>query len=151
MSLTGAQSRQTARASAALPAAGAFDAAPTAMPCETASSVSLFATYTRGGAAGSTRLRVEVSPYAATTAGVENWFQLGLYEPDVIVPGSDAASAIQRDAVLYVATGAAAENFVYGPIQLDGTVMRMRVAAAEVGNVGAPGALHLVALFQKRG
>ena len=48
----GAQSLQTARAAAALPAAGAYDAAPTELSCQAAGAVTLFTTYTRAGVGG---------------------------------------------------------------------------------------------------
>lgn len=145
----GAQSLQTARAAAALPAAGAYDAAPTELSCQAAGAVTLFTTYTRAGVGGSVRLRVQVSPYAADIVGVQNWFQLSLYAAAVLAAGADANSFVQRETILYTSTAAGAETFAYGPIRLDGTISRLRIAAAEVGAQGTPGACEIVALFQQ--
>lgn len=134
---------QTARASAALPAAGAYDATPRELYCMGFQRVLLSFTYTRGGAAGAFAFRVEVSPDTNST----NWHRLTLYSGAAVVPGADAQSDIQREAVEYQATGAGAEQFVFGPLALGGTVERIRVSAAETGNVGAPGTLAIQANF----
>lgn len=138
----------TLRASAALPAAGAWDAAPTVMFAEDTDHVTLYASYTRGGAAGSVRIRVEVSPYSLDMAGVEDWFCPSVKQVGAFAAGADVASALQRESgVLYTATGAAIENVLYGTIELGRAAARMRVYAQEVGNVAAPGTLHVVGLM----
>ena len=57
--------QQTARVSAILPAAGAFDAAPLELACPGFDFVTLFITYTRGGAGGSVRMLPEFAPFSA--------------------------------------------------------------------------------------
>jgi len=136
----------TLRASAALAAAGAWDATPTEAFVEDAKAITLFFSYTRGGAAGSARLQVEMSPYSAAVAGVENWFRASVKNVGAFAAGADTNSGIQREnGVLYTAVGAAIENVLYGSLTLDRSVQRIRVNAQEVGNVGAPGTLHIVA------
>lgn len=135
--------QQVARAAAALPAAGAYDAAPTELYCNSFETVTLWFTYTRGGAAGAFAFRVDVSPDGAGTA----WFRQTIYSPAAVVTGADSQSDVQREAIEYGATGAAAELFVYGPITLGGMIERIRIAAAETGNVGAPGNLAIRAVF----
>ena len=134
---------QTARASAALPAAGAYDLAPTEMPCPGFQKVMLSLAYTRGGAAGAFAFRVETSP--ASSGAV--WHRTVLINAPAVVPGADSQGDVQRNAMEYQATGAAIERFIYGPIDLGGAVERIRIAAAETGNVGAPGTLAITANF----
>lgn len=133
--------QQVARAAAALAAAGAWDAAPVEMGCPDFYFVTLFLSYTRGGAGGSFDFRVDVSPDGTT------FYQTSIYAPGIVVPGADTGADVQREFVNYQATGAGAETFVYGPIELRGTVKEMRVVAREVGNVGAPGTLAVTAVF----
>lgn len=134
---------QVARAAAALPAGGAYDAAPAALFCPGFQNVLLSLTYTRGGAAGAFRIRVEFSPDSTGA----NWYQAALYSPSAVVPGADSQSDVQRETAEYQATGAAAESFVFGPIHLAGTVERIRISASETGNVAAPGTLAIQANF----
>lgn len=144
VSLLGEYTRQqTARAAALLPAAGAFDAAPIAMLCPYMVYVSLFPTYTRGGAGGSFAFKLEASPDSTGT----KWYQLCLYAVGVITAGLDVQGSMQRESYLYKAVGAAAESFVFGPILLAGTIQRLRLFAQEVGNVGARGTLEVRAFY----
>ena len=132
---------QTARAAAALAAVGAWDAAPVAMTCGDFHFVTLYMKYTRGGAGGSFDFRIDVSPDKT------NYYQTAIYAPGAVVAGADTGSDIQREHINYQATAAGAESFVYGPIELRGTVEAMRVVAREVGAVGTPGTLGVVAVF----
>jgi len=134
---------QTARVSAALPAAGAYDAAPLELACPGFKTALLSLAYTRGGAAGAFAFQVEISP--ASSGAV--WHRIMLYSAPAVVPGSDAQSDIQREAVEYQATGAAIERLAFGPINLGGAVERIRIPAAETGNVGAPGTLEIIVNF----
>jgi hypothetical protein len=135
--------QQTARASAALPGAGAFDAAPIEMYCPGFDHVTLFVTYTRGAAGGAVTLRPEFSPDSAGTA----WFRMALYDPAIVAAGTDAASLVQRETVAYGATAGGAQTFVFGPIPLSGTIERLRVACAESGVVGTPGTCAILARY----
>lgn len=134
---------QVARASAALPAAGAYDAAPTELYCPGFENVLLSFEYTRGGAAGAFGFKVETSPVSSGDV----WHQVTLCSSPAVVPGADAASAFQRESTIYTATGAAIEKFVFGPVKLGGAVERIRVSCHETGNVGAPGTVKVTANF----
>ena len=138
---------QTVRASAALPAAGAYDATPLELHCSKFDFVTFYVSYTRGAAGGAVDLALQVSPRSTDLAGVEDWFQQSILAGGAVVANADTTSLIQREAVSYGATGAAIENFVYGPVELRGTVERLRVPCAESGAVGSPGTAHIVAVF----
>lgn len=137
----------TLRASAALPAAGAWDAAPTESSVMGADHIALNFTYTRGAAGGAFDWQLWVSIYAVAgnvPAGADEWVAESLYAAGAVVPGADSTSTAQRELESYTATGAAAESFVFGPIQLLGTIERVRVRARESGVVGTPGTLAIV-------
>lgn len=140
----------TMRASAALEAAGAWDAAPTEQNIAGGDKLRLSLTYTRGGAAGAFEFQVEASIYSIAgnvPAGAAEWVTQALYEPGLLAAGVDEVSLMQRESVSYTATGAAAEDFFPTPIDLAG-LERVRVRARETGNVGAPGTLSIVAEVQ---
>ncbi len=134
---------QTARASAALPAAGAFDASPTEMPCSGFNSVMLFITYTRGAAGGDMQFKVEGSPVSSG----DSWFQQGLYAAGTVASGADVVSNVQREEVEYGSTGATAEKVMFGPIDIRGCE-RLRIPAQESGVAGTPGTAAIEAVFR---
>lgn len=133
---------QTARASAALPAAGAWDAAPTEMACPGFESCTLYISYTRAAAGGDMRFRIDVSPNSTGTV----WHRASIYAPGAVASGSDTVSNLQRDAVEYGSTAAGAETVVYGPLDIRGSE-RLRVACAESGAVATPGTVSIEARF----
>lgn len=133
---------QVARASAALPAAGAFDTSPTVMRCPAFQKVTLFIEYTRGGAGGKVKVKIETSP--VNTGDV--WHMPDLYNPATPVAGADSVSPIQREYLEYGATGAAIEKHEI-PVYLGGAVERLRIACAESGAVGTPGTCKITASF----
>ena len=133
---------QTARASAALPAAGAYDAAPTVMHCAGFETCTLFIAYTRGGAGGDMQFRVEVSPDSAGAV----WHRGGVYAPGTPASGTDVVSNLQRESVEYGSTGAGREDVVYGPFDLRGAA-RLRVPCCESGAIGTPGTSAIEARF----
>jgi len=138
----------TLRASAALPAAGAWDAAPTETFVANAENMTLSFTYTRGGAGGAFDWQLEVSIYAIAAnvpAGASEWVTESLYAAGAVAAGADTTSNVQRELQSYQATAAGAEDFVFGPIVLDRTVERVRVRAKESGAAGTPGTLSIVA------
>jgi hypothetical protein len=139
--------QQVVRVSAVLLGAGAYDATPLELCCPGFDFVTLFGTYTRAGAGGSVRMLLDFS--AASTGAV--WYRKSLYGPAVVAAGADAASLEQRESLLYTSTAVGAELFMFGPIELDGTVERLRVACAEVGAVATPGTCELLARFGCRG
>ena len=137
---------QAARASAALPAAGAWDAAPTELFVSGADTVTVQFSYTRGGAGGSFGFQFQTSIYSVAAnvpAGAAAWADGMAYAVGVIVAGADTASAMQAEYVVCQATGAAQEVFQFTLQGLGGTVERLRIPCCEVGNVGAPGTLQV--------
>jgi hypothetical protein len=136
------EQEQTARASAALPAAGAYDAAPTEMHCVGFETCALFISYTRAGVGGDMQFRVEVSP--DSTGAV--WHRSSLYAPGAVASGADSVSNLQREDVEYGSTAAGLEAVMYGPFDLRGA-SRMRVPCCESGAVGTPGTAAIEARF----
>lgn len=134
------------RASAALAALGAWDAAPTEFPAAYADNLTLSFTYTRGGAGGAFDFQIETSAYgvaANVPAGASEWVTQSIYDSGAVAAGVDTQSRVQREYQTYQPTGAGAEDFSYGPIPLAGTIERIRIRARESGNVGAPGTLQI--------
>lgn len=137
----------TLRASAALPAAGAWDAAPTEQSVAGASAITLYFTYTRGAAGGAFDWQLWASPYslaANAPAGAQEWACESLQDLGAVVAGADVQNLVQRDYQTYTCQGAAVEAFAFGPIPLTG-VERIRVRARESGAVGSPGTLQITA------
>lgn len=132
---------QVARASAALAAAGAFDAAPVEMHCPGFKSVMLFIEYTRGGAGGDMQFKIEISP---VNTG-DHWYQVGQYAAAALASGSDVVSNIQRQEIEYGSTGAAIEKVAFGPVEYNAD--RMRIACQESGAVATPGTAKITARF----
>jgi len=141
---------QEARANAVLPAAPAWDATPTAMVCAYFDNVTLSFTYTRGDAGGAFNWQIETSPYSVVgnvPAGASEWITEAIYASGGVAAGADTTSLVQRELQSYTTQGAAAEDFSFGPIGLNGTVERIRVRAQESGAVGTPGTLQIEAVF----
>ena len=136
------------RVSAALPGAGAWDAAPVESSSAFAARMTLAFTYTRGAAGGAFDWQLEVSPYAVAAnvpAGASEWITEAIYAGGAVVAGADTQSRVQREYQTYASTGAGAEDFVYGPIDLHSMIERVRVRARESGVVGTPGTLQITA------
>lgn len=132
------------RASAALTAA--WDAAPTESFSSGAHNLTLSFTYTRGAAGGAFDWQLEVSIYAVNAnvpTLASEWVTESLYAAGAVAAGVDSQSRVQREFQTYQATGAAAEDFVYGPIALNGTIERIRVRARESGVPGTVGTLQI--------
>jgi len=135
-------SPQVLRVAAALPAAGALDAAPLTMAVAGWTKLTLFCIYTRAGVGGSVRLVPEYSiPGAATT-----WYRPTIYDAGAFAPGADVVSNLQRESFLYTSTAAGAERFIYD-VELPSNVELFRVACQEVGAVGTPGAMAIVGIL----
>ena len=149
----GIASQNTARASAALAAAGAWDATPTEIKTSYAKDMTLNFTYTRGGVGGAFDWQLETSIYsvaALVPAGAAEWVTQSIYQAGGIVApaaGADTTSLVQRELQSYTSQGAAAEDFDFGPIPLNGTIERVRIRARESGVVLTPGTLAIVALL----
>lgn len=137
---------QIVRASAALPALGVWDTAPTTVVSAYAQYLTLHFTYTRQAAGGAFDWQLEVSPYsvaALVPAGASEWVTESVYSSGAVAAGVDTQSRVQREYQTYASQGAAAEDFAFGPILLGGNVERYRVIARESGVVGSPGLLQI--------
>jgi len=135
----------TLRASAALAAAGAWDAAPTEVIIGTTSRIMLYFEYTRGAAGGAFDWKIETALPAGT-----DWYQTTIEAPGVMIAGADVQSFVQRNYRTYSSTAAAVERFVYGPVEID-AVEGWRIAARESGVVGTPGTLEIMAMIDNIG
>lgn len=133
---------QVARASAVLPAAGAYDTTPTTLPCPGFSWLTLFFRYTRGGASGAFAFKIE-----GQLAGDTDWYQTTRYSGGTVTTGANVSSDAQREEVEIGAAGAGEELYHYGPIRLERGLDQLRVNAKETGNTGAPGTLEIKAVF----
>jgi hypothetical protein len=126
----------TARLDAALPAAGAFDAAPIEIPTGGRKFLELYCFYDEngGGVLGSVTLRLEK---CITIGGVDQWARDALIDPQAVVPGADSVTPTQRDSWDYEPTGIAEESYIYtfDIARCD----KFRVPCAESGQVGSPG------------
>lgn len=134
---------QVARAAAALPGAGAFDATPLEMCCAGFDFVTLYITYTRGAAGGAVVMRPE---FAEDSTGAA-WHRNSEYGPAIVAADVDSVSLEQAETITYTSNAAGAQTSMIGPFQLDGVVERMRVPCAESGVVGAPGTCAIEARF----
>jgi hypothetical protein len=134
------------RAWAALPAAGVWDATPTEFFSGGAHNLTLSFTYERGAAGGAFDWQLEVSIYAVAAnvpTAASEWVTESLYAAGAVAAGVDSQSRVQREFQTYQATAAGAEDFVYGPIALNGTVERIRIRARESGVPGTAGDLQI--------
>jgi hypothetical protein len=137
----------TLRAWAALPAAGAWDATPTEQNVAGAGSILLTFSYTEGAVGGAFNWQLQASPYsvaALVPAGTGEWGDESLHSMGAVVGGADTQSLVQAEYQTFDPTGVAIETFVYGPIELDHTVERVRIPCAESGVVGTPGNCAIV-------
>ena len=138
------------RVSAALPAAGAWDATPTESFSTNAREMSIHFTYTAGEqSAGAFDWQLEVSHYSAAAlapAGAGEWVTMSLYAPGPVALAADSQSRIQREYITYGAVGAAAEDFTFY-VELNKVVERVRIRARESddGVIGVPGTLQITA------
>lgn len=127
----------TLRASAALPAAGAWDSTPLTIAMPMRELLFLFCTYTRGGVGGAVDIQIQVSPSSSGTT----WASIATVNVGTITAGSDVQSRVQRGYYTYQATGASAESFAIALRIL--IPERIRVLAKESGAVGSPGTLAI--------
>jgi len=137
---------QNLRVSAALAGAGAWDAAPVEIAVAGYNSITLAFTYTRGGAAGAFDFQIQYSLYGAAAnapAGAAEWVTEAIYSGGGVVAGVDTTSRVQRELQTYQATAGAEEAFLFGGIEIDHAIERIRVRARESGNQGAPGTLQI--------
>lgn len=142
---------QEARAVAALPAAGAWDASPTELFVSEATWLTIVLTYTRGAAGGAVDWQLEHSIYSvlalAPVPGNE-WSEPTAYAVGAVVGGVDTQSLEQQEYITYESIAAGSETFTYGPVCLGGTVERIRIRARESGVVGTPGTCQIQIVAQ---
>jgi hypothetical protein len=134
------------RISAALPAAGAWDATPIESFTSGARWLNLAFTYTRGAAGGAFDFQIETSIYAVAArvpTGASEWITQAIYAAGAVVAGADTTSLVQRELESYGSQGAAVEDFGYGSLDFGRTVERVRIRARESGVVGTPGTLQI--------
>ena len=139
----------TMRASAALPAAGAWDAAPTEQNVAGAGYIMLSITYDEDAQAtdGAMDFQIQASIYsiaANVPAGAGEWGDESLFAAGAVVGGADTQSLVQAEYETFDPTGAAAETFVYGPVHLAHNVERIRIPCRESGDTGSPGVAAVV-------
>lgn len=144
----GWQNPVNARASAALPAAGAWDTSPTEFFCSGAKALSITFTYTRGAAGGAFDWQLEASPYsvaALVPAGGGEWANQTAKLVGGVALGADTQSRVQAEYQTYGSQAAPAETFTVGPIYLDGVFERLRIPCRESadGVQGTPGTLQV--------
>jgi len=138
----------TMRASAALPAAGAWDAAPTEQNVAGAGSITFSFTYTEGAVGGAFDWQLQTSIYSVAAnvpAGAGEWGDEALYSAGAVAAGADTQSRVQAEYQTFNPVGVAAETFTYGPVELGHTIERVRILARESGVVGTPGLLQVTA------
>ena len=128
-----------ARGAAALPAAGAWDAAPLVIDTAGMDYATIHCAYTRGAAGGAYEIAVWVSP-ASTGA---DWARATIYDPGVVAVNNDTTSNLQAEGLEVGAVGAGLEAIAYGPVHLAGAVERLMIPARETGVVGTPGTLSI--------
>ena len=138
----------TLRASAALPAAGAWDATPTEQNVAGAGSITVSFTYTEGAPTGAFDWQLQTSIYSVAAnvpAGAGEWGDEALQAPGAVFAGADSQSRVQAEYQTFDPTAITIETFTYGPIELRHGIERVRILARESGVAGTPGLLAIVA------
>lgn len=135
------------RASAVLPAAGAWDATPTEQNIFGAQGLTLSFTYTRGAAGGAFDYQLELSPYsiaALVPAGANEWVTESIYAAGAVALGTDTQSREQREYQTYGSVGAGAEGFQLD-FELQAPYERVRIPTRESadGIPANPGTLQI--------
>lgn len=128
-----------ARASAALPASGAYDTTPTKVDLSPyAQTLTVWATYTRGDTNGAARIKPEVSPDGVT------WYRATLVDTSTI-GGTAPDGVLATRALAYDLPVPAGASALLTSHTVDVRGARFfRCAAAEVGAVGTPGTLAML-------
>ena len=111
-----------------------------------AGSIMLSFTYTRGEAGGGFEFRVETSIYAVVgnvPTGAGEWGREPIYAPGFVADGADTVSLVQREYEAYGSSGAAAETFNYGVIELSRVIERLRLVVREPNDPQIFGTLQI--------
>lgn len=136
------------RATAALPAAGAWDATPTEQNVAGAGYIMLYFTYQEGDQAGVGAFdwQLQASAYSVAAnapAGALEWTDESMQAVGGVAAGLDTQSRVQAEYQTFAPTSANQEGFIYGPIHLAHDVERVRIPARESGVAGNPGVLQI--------
>jgi hypothetical protein len=134
--------QQTMRASAALPAAGAYDATPTVIECMGWTHMTLLCAYTRGAANGAVTFYLDFSYGLAATT----YYRMTCYAPGAVAAGADTASLLQRETLTYTSQAADIEYFTYD-LEIPSNVKNIRLSARESGVAGTPGTFAANVIF----
>lgn len=126
-----------ARLAGALPAAGAYDAEPIAVPVNGMELYSFLISYTRGAGGGSSAYKVEICADDNPSTG--EWYQIAYVEGEPVVTGSDLQNKTQRVEFLYGATGVLVERFT-SP-SFSSLTNFVRIVFKEVGQIATPGSV----------
>ena len=127
-----------------------WDAAPIETFCAGAEGVTLSLTYERGAADGAYYWQMEFSIYAVAAdvpTGAEEWADQSLLAPGAVVVNVDSQTQVQEDHQEYGSTGAAAEAYIFGPMNLNFKPQRMRIRCRESANEQSPGTLQITGVF----
>lgn len=124
------------RAPAVLPAAGAYDAAPTELPLGGMEKVHIQFFYDEdaGAANGAGKYMVEI---CETISGTDDWSTLAGTELQAVILGADVAVNVQGAEFTFDPTGAAEEGV--SVILSVGRASKIRIPCAECGDVANPG------------
>lgn len=151
----GVEPRQTLRARAALPAAGAFDATALEIDVQEFPRLTIFGDYERGGAGGSVDIAVQWSPYqdaealAIVAAGGIAWYPVMHVDANVLAPGTVEITDIQERYIRYQPP-TADQSALSFTVDIPSSAERFRCLCAESGAVGTPGTLALYGLLSER-
>lgn len=129
-----------ARLDSVLPAAGAYDATPIIIPCESFEDIAFLIGYGRGAVGGAVTFKLEFSHNQLV------WFQTCDVRSGALVVGVDIVDPLQSVEFSYGST-AVADFFMSPTFNIAGKFCR--ISMKESGVVGTPG--QAVALYYMRG
>ena len=140
---------------AVLPAAGAWDAAPTVGVVQGFWWARLYFAYQRVHPNGTLEYYYDLSPfYADAGAGgsAQAWFHGSLYVPGKMTPCQLQHSMVQQEYISYCPATEDIETFISPPIHLGGCIERLRVFCREnVVSQAQPGYAEVTAVFYAEG
>lgn len=131
------------RASAALPAAGAYDAAPTEIPTGGMTKLTIHLSYDEAAVGG----KVRIILYGAMLVGAADvWRPLVLGEQQAAVVGTGILTYIEPGIYEFDPLTTGLEG-VSIPLDIVGGWYKVRIAAAESGVIGTPGTCQIDGTF----
>jgi len=135
-----------ARVAAALPAAGAWDAAPVEFAVAGYDAMMLYLAYEPEADDNACDWQIQYSPYAADIPAVVSWFAETAEQVAAVVVGTTTIVNVQTAYSSYEEEAVADQGITYGPILLHKLgAERCRIVARESGLVGNPGTLTILA------